>query len=516
MTTMKFSARSSRSVACSVSAIVLGVLSTSCSEGTTPPGSAPPSMKVLRGQTASDTIQSYIPQAITVELRDPDGKPRSGVAVRFQAPGPADTTKRHLLPIYICHLGSPFCGPVDPAQFVQVDTTGSDGLASVYVTLGLVAGTSVVRISAPEFSLTDSAVFNILPGAPAKLRAHSADTTLFLGTSSTLGGRVFDRANNARADATTLSAGPGSAISVATTTNAVTAQELGEQWLYVRAGNLLDSTLVRSAPYARLVAYDALQQNVHLINSDGTGLKILQNNVYTEFGSYPRFTADRKSVLFYGHRINNGEAVLMDTSNTPRREFTQALGLRGMQALRVLPDGNVLIVAMSPSRSPVPEHYFVWRVAPDNSITQVRALPGLLSDRGGHADISPDGTRVAYQSYVGVPSREIRVIDLATGNSVMVASNGNSPQWNAKGDRLLYLDGALEGPAIIVNADGSGRRNVTRSLIFRPGVSWSPDGAYFIGTSAQFPDSRLRIVRVADYANVVLKIGSGSREPDWR
>ncbi|MBC8086658.1 MAG: hypothetical protein H7Z40_05295 [Phycisphaerae bacterium] len=490
-----------------------------CGENTTPPVSVPPTLRVVRGAAGTDTIEAFLTQAITVEVRGEDGQPKGGVPLRFEAPGPPDPSRPLLLPVFICSLGRTLCGNVQPALYVFEDTTRADGRASVVMRMGTYTGRTVVRISSLQLSLSDSAVFNVLPGAPFRLRAISTDTTLYIGTSAALPGIVLDRRNNPRADATTVSAGAGNAVSVAPATGLVIANDLGEQWVYMRAGSLIDSTLVRSAPEARLVVWDGAQ-TVQLVNTNGSNVRPLQNNTSTSFGTYPRFTTDRRSVLFYGHRINNGEWVLMDTSGTPRREFTTALGLRAVQALRLLPDGNVLVVSWGAT----PVEYFVYRVSPNNTITQLRALPGILADAGGHADISPDGTRVAYQSFTGVfERRELRIVDIASGNTTVVSPNGNSPQWNAAGDKLLFLEGSTVGPAVIVNADGTGRRNITRSFLFSPGMAWSPDGRYIIGRSEQFPQQMLRVVRLSDNANVVLKFKhptSGASldffQPDWR
>jgi hypothetical protein len=71
---------------------------------------------------------------------------------------------------------------------------------------------------------------------------------------------------------------------------------------------------------------------------------------------------------------------------------------------------------------------------------------------------------------------------------------------------------------VVSNADGGGRR-ATGTASFSPGIAWSPDGTYIIGRSSE---SGLRLVRVSDGANVLLRFSSATGcchdyfQPDWR
>jgi hypothetical protein len=188
---------------------------------------------------------------------------------------------------------------------------------------------------------------------------------------------------------------------------------------------------------------------------------------------------------------------------------------------RYLADGTILVVGLSSTDNSHPG-FSLWRVATDNTITFVVALPGLGGTYGG-ADISHDGTRVAYLSTSSYPS-ELRLLDVASGSTTLLDFNANSPRWSAQDDRIVYLSTQTgyynsDGVATVINTNGSGRK-VLGNAIFSPGISWSPDGIYVVGRASDY--SGLRLVRVSDGAAVSLQFPSGAScchdyyQPDWR
>jgi Tol biopolymer transport system component len=91
---------------------------------------------------------------------------------------------------------------------------------------------------------------------------------------------------------------------------------------------------------------------------------------------------------------------------------------------------------------------------------------------------SPDGRRVAYQSAWSVDGRPgIHVVNADGTNDTLVA-RGFGPVWSPAGEELAFSSGRdAESDLYVVNADGSGQRNLTRNA---PGSAkypvWSPDG----------------------------------------
>lgn len=500
----------------------VGVMSstTACNdkEAITPPVQVAPAMHVIRGAALTDTIQAKLLTAIVVEVRGTNGKPKSGVVVRFDKPTPTDTARLKETTISLCNIFAQFCSGVPDATALVSDTTDAKGQLAALVRLGTITGRVVVAISAPALSLKDSAVFTVTPGNAVRVRASAPDTSLNLGTTAQLRGRTVDRFNNTRADATTVTAGPGDKITVNTTTGVVTAVEMGEQFVYVRYGNFRDSTYVRAVPAARLVAWAPSSAAVRMFNSDGSDTRTLLTNMRSTFGAFPQFDASRRNIIAHGPNGETTSFIVLDTTGSPRRDIGPSFNFRAIQAVRALPDGSLLVVSFGPE----PKPYALYRVAPDNSVTQLYDLPTIRTDNSSHADFSPDGTKLAYQAYTGnLEVRELRVLNIATGVTTVVASSANAPRWSPDGTRIAFINGPATGPLSIINADGTGRVNFSTSFIYLRGVSWSPDARYLIGTSVAQGLPALRILRIADEAGVFLQLRNNGTveeysQPDWR
>ena len=456
------------------------------------------------------------------EVRGPGGQLAVGAIVRFQAQPSADSTRRTEPTIFVCALAAQNCGPISGTAFA-VDTTDSQGRAKALVRLGHVAGRAVIRMHVPEFGLLDSATYTVNAGAVARVRATVADTALDVGQTATLRGRVVDRYGNARPELPFLTVGTGTSISVVQATGVVTAAGMGTQTLYARFLTFVDSTIVRVLPAGRLVVWSSSARSVRLVNINGTNVRTLVSGVSSDYGAFPRFDATRQRVTLHGPAVGTSGSPnsVIDTTGSPRRDINGANGFTEATSVRQVADGTVYVVGRRAGGS-----YSVWRVALDGAVTLAAALPGYPSDdavKYGGADVSPDGTRVAYIGQNAVGGYELRVFTIATGAFTVLDPNARAPRWSAQGDRLAYnsnLIGAFDGSATVINADGTNRRVLTTGT-FSPGLAWSPDGLYVIGRSSSTA-AALRLVRVSDGVSVFLTLRSptGSVEdyfqPDWR
>ena len=515
---MPVSPRKAR-VACSISLILLLA---NC--GDNPTGLAgKPGIRAVAGAGITDTVDAAPLQALVVEVRDQNGALASGVVVRFE-PKPVDETQLYFSEptVRVCPLSAQNCGAF---YGLVTDTTDARGRAKVTVQMGRVLGPGVVRLTVPEFGLADSATYTITAGAPAAVIVVGGDTTLDIGGTATLSGRVVDRYENPRTETTTLSAGPGSAITLNAATGTVTAREMGTQWVLVRYNALVDSASVRVVPPGRLLVWSSGEQAVRLVNINGSAERTIVTSVASDYGAFPQFDATRQHITLHaGSQYYGGPSntlIVIDTTGASRRDIGPANGFSSIMVTRYLADGTILVVGISSTDNSHPG-YSLWRVATDNTITFVAALPGLGGTYGG-ADVSHDGTRIAYLATSSSPS-ELRLLDVASGSTTVLDDNVNSPRWSAQDDRIVYLGTPTgyynnDGVATVINTNGSGRK-VLGNAIFSPGISWSPDGIYVVGRASDY--SGLRLVRVSDGAAVSLQFPSGAScchdyyQPDWR
>jgi hypothetical protein len=499
----------------------LALLLAACGgDGPSAPVTGEPGVHVVAGASVTDTVDAPLVQALVVEVRRQDGTLATGVTVRFEPQPPLGDA------IYVCTLTG-LCGPF--VAGITTDSTDSRGRAKTIVKMGHIAGPAVVRVVVPELGLVDSAAFMVLPGTPAHVRPQVADTTLDIGATTTLRGRVVDRYNNTRVEVPTNTVGPGSAITLDAATGTITARDIGTQYVLTRYNSFVDSTNVRVAPAGRLVVWSAIARVVRLVGLNGTGARTIVSTIGSGFGVFPRFDPTRQRITLQtaapsGDGAAPNHVIVVDTTGSQRRDIGLPTELDGVSATRQLADGTVLVIAR---RDADPSHpgYHLWSVATDNTITFVADIIRLNGGYGS-ADISHDGTRVAYLSDEFSTS-QLRVLNVASGADVVLDSRARSPRWSPQDDRIAYLLAAggtyevLDGVAFVINSDGTGRRSLGND-IFSPGLAWSPDGNYLIGRSSVQPSGFLRLVRLSDGAQVVLRFPSGQGglddyyQPDWR
>lgn len=482
---------------------VIAAACIACSEGPTDPAGTP-GIRIVSGANVSDTIGIRLAQPLVIEVRRLNGQLARGAQVVLDTRRESDVVR-----VALCDSTSFGC----PLAAVVTDTTDQQGRVSVPVFFHNTSGRGVIKISAPALGFVDSATYTISAGNINRVRAAASDTALTFGTTATLVGRVTDRANNVRPEVVTVSTSANSAITLNAATSAVTAQDIGTAWVYFRYDNLVDSTRVRSVPPGRLLAI--MSQQVRMVNTDGSAVRTILSNVSSGIGGLPKLDASRQRVsLENGPSQLSSRATIIDSTGAARRDIDLMPTASWILTSRLMADGTLLIVA----RQIANQTYYLYRVGTDNSLTQGVALPGLRSVQGA-ADISPDGTRVAY-TVPAAPTGllELRVIDVATGAVTVLENPGTSPRWSRQGDKIAYVS---SGGLTIINPDRSGRRIIMAGVPFN-GIAWSPDATYLAAYFENSLGTGMRIVRVSDGASVPLLFRSITGEaeayyqPDWR
>jgi hypothetical protein len=133
---------------------------------------------------------------------------------------------------------------------------------------------------------------------------------------------------------------------------------------------------------------------------------------------------------------------------------------------------------------PAPQDGVVWLARPGQA-------PIRLVD-GSAASWSPDGRRVAYSARVlGRP--QIWVVTPDGADPIQLTTDGGEdPAWSPDGRFIAY---AFNGRVFLMNADGTGRRQVTtgEELFDRnPVLTWSPNGSSLAYAEFQPPQAPRR------------------------
>lgn len=148
-------------------------------------------------------------------------------------------------------------------------------------------------------------------------------------------------------------------------------------------------------------------------------------------------------------------------------------------------------------------------------------------------DISPDGARLAYTSWLTVmPYRggvsvvqQLWTLDLARGRAgQLVLSNASDihPRWSPDGSRLAFSSNRTGRYEIwTVAADGGDPRQVTDGPGDKTWPVWSPDGGRILFTHVQAGRSGLSLLTLADgviapYRPFGPDAGVEIKDADWR
>lgn len=220
---------------------------------------------------------------------------------------------------------------------------------------------------------------------------------------------------------------------------------------------------------------------IYTMNADGTNVVRLTNNAFAD--ENPKFNRAGTKIVFTSNRNNSRREIYTmnpDGSNVIR--ITNIAGNNYQPAFN--PDGTK--IAFISNRVNNVQNLFIMNADGTNQV-QLTSLTGSL--QAFQPDFNSDGTRIVYsRTYLSSPFTYHDIFSMntdGTGIVQLTSSVGGlgstrSPTFNRDGTKIAFARVGSGGGAqniYIMNADGSGQRQVTNGSGNEVTPAFSPDGA---------------------------------------
>ena len=451
------------------------------------PSGPRPGLNLVQGGDASDTVGTRLQPPLTVVLLDSHRDPIPGATVYFGTGGPV------------------LVAALDDPSFLTNRLpiiTDASGQAAAWVQFKMAAGPGDVVVTANGHELRLN--YQVLPGAPAAVRAEPVDTTLYVGGTVTFRPFITDAYGDRRPDTVSYQyTSLNSALAITGPAQA-TATAIGRGVLTVSALGFSDTVHASVIPTGRIAA--RVSNYVFIMNLDGSSKDSISNLPIPR--SMDWSLVNRTFAMDAGGGANY--LIAVDTVGYYHRILTDSL-LRSEWYPRFSPNGSYIYFTGNDSVSTC---YGVWRVRPDGS-----ALEQVVADTlhcGPYAyigapsptyasSVSPDGTQLVYSG------RTLRIRTLVSGVDSSLGAVGDVPRWSPTGEWIAYDS---LGILMLIHPDGTGHQ----ALLDRrddqypsPLFTWSPDGQWLLYHTAD----RLVLVQVATGLQLPLSATVGLMDPTW-
>lgn len=286
----------------------------------------------------------------------------------------------------------------------------------------------------------------------------------------------------------------------------------GAPQIYLKNGSQPERQLTRGeaahgqphwSPDGRRLAFTAMQggtMQVFVMAADGSGRRHVGSGDRIEFA--PAWSPDGRLLAYFSTGADDGASELRITEVASGRTERHAGNARDKGPWRPTwsADGRRLAFAGVDDKGK-PQVFVL-----DRDAGTMRDVSSAVSPRGkAFAAISPDGRRVAYTSETR-PSIDLVITEIDGGTSGTFTVPGSAvlhetPQWSPDGRRIAF-GSTRDDPELsrmdifVMEADGSGLRNLTRHPHEDFDPRWTHDGRSLVFVSLRTGTSQLYAVDV--------------------
>jgi serine/threonine protein kinase len=178
------------------------------------------------------------------------------------------------------------------------------------------------------------------------------------------------------------------------------------------------------------------QEDIYIINTDGSGFLKLTNDIYKDRG--PKWSPDGKSLLFYSDRYGKYEIWEIDVDGSNLRKITNTNGLASVP--NWFPDGKLFTYYTGDNDTTI--NYLFYLDLSENPNPKPLPEYGEKGKTFLESSVSPDGNYIAGErsnssngAYDG-----IIVYSMVQKRYRKYSDTGNGPIWLKDGKRILYMD----------------------------------------------------------------------------
>ena len=243
------------------------------------------------------------------------------------------------------------------------------------------------------------------------------------------------------------------------------------------------------SPDGRRIAFVSRRDGkaLYVMNADGSGLRIvarvdsLAKPAWSPDGRRVGFDAwspDGRSIAF----LQSNKLYVVNADGSGRRTLTRLPKAGRSRSLAWSPDGRKLAFLFEGDCGQFCFHLYVLNADGSGLRDLTRKLAGVRRFGAGPASDpvwSPDGRMIAF---VRLNTRLGVYVVNADGSGVRnltpkpAGAAYAAPAWSPDGQIAFASDRDGNSEIYLMNADGSGQRSLTRNLAYDGDPAWSPDG----------------------------------------